>query len=183
MSRETLVVLAVVLAGCGRTDLIEDVDGGVTDAGVKPPVVQREAPLFVVVPADMGCGKPGAESDLKIRESGERLVLMKTKALDECSGAGGEYLIGTEVNAMRDAFLGAHACYFLNSALRMSQGQVYWGVTRLSQTAAIFMTPTGWCVTTIAGVEPVTSDSKVKAWAVYKSEAAARAALMELSQP
>jgi hypothetical protein len=45
------------------------------------------------------------------------------------------------------------------------------------------MTPTGWCVTSIAGAEPVTSDSKVKAWAVYPAEAAARAALMELSQP
>jgi hypothetical protein len=183
MSRETLVVLSLVLAGCGRTDLLEDADGGTPDAGVKPVVVQREAPLFVAVPADMGCGKPGAEGDLKVRESGERLVLMKTKPLDECSGAGGEYLIGTEVNAARDAFLGAHACYFLNSSLRQSLGQVFWGVTRLSQTAAVFMTPTGWCVTSIAGAEPVTSDSKVKAWAVYPAEAAARAALMELSQP
>lgn len=181
MSRKLLLLL-VVLAGCGRTDLIEAVDGGLADAGMKPPVVQREAPLFVAVPSG-GCAKPGAESDLEVRESGERLVLMKTKALDECSGAGGEYLIGTEVNAARDAFLGEHACYFLNSTLRQSQGQLFWGVTRLSQTAALFMTPTGWCVTSLAGVEPVTSNSKVRAWAVYKSEAAARAALAELSQP
>lgn len=181
MLMKNLVLVSVLLAGCGRTDLVEDVDGGVVDAGAKLPVVQREAPLFVAVPTDNGCARPGAEGDLKLREPGERLVLMKTKGVDECSGAGGEYLIGTEVDAARDAFLGAHACYFLNSAVR--QGQVFWGVTRLAQTAALFMTPTGWCVTTLAGTEPVSSDSKVRAWAVYKSEAAARAALAELSQP
>ena len=177
-------LFVVVLVGCGRTDLIEDADGGVdggrVDAGVDAGV--REAPFFVAK-EDGGCAQAGVETDLKPVGSGERLVLMKTKALDECSGAGGEYLIGTEVNASRDAFLGAHGCYFLGAELRMNFGQVYWGVTRLSQTAALFRTPENWCITSIAGTEPVVSDSKAKAWAVYRSEAAARAALQALSQP
>lgn len=172
-------LFALVLVGCGRTDLLEDADGGV-DAGVYAGV--REAPFFVAV-EDGGCASAGVESQLKPLGSGERLVLMKTKALDECSGAGGEYLVGTEVNASRDAFLGAHACSFLSAELRMNFGQVFWGVTRLSQTATLFRTPESWCITSIAGTEPVVSDSKVKAWAVYRSESAARAALQALSQP
>jgi hypothetical protein len=174
----TFVVL-VLLAGCGRTGLLDEADGGVVDAGL---VAQREAPFFVAV-EDGGCATAGVESALKLAGSGERLVLMRTKAVDECSGAGGEYLIGAEVNERRDAFLGGHACYFLDATLRQSQGLVFWGVTRLSQTAAVFMTPTQWCVTSIAGTEPVSTDSKAKAWAVYGSEAAARAALTALSQP
>lgn len=174
------VLFVIVFAGCGRTDLTEDADGGV-DAGMKP-VTMREAPLFVAV-EDGGCASAGVESQLKVAGSGERLVLMKTKAVDECSGAGGEYLVGTEVNAARDAFLGSHACYFLSNSMRRDLGQVYWGVTRLSQTAAQFRTQDGWCITTIAGAEPVVTDSKAKAWAVYGSETAARAALEALRQP
>lgn len=177
-----LTVFAMLLSGCGRTDLVDEVDVGVTDAGVKPPVVKREAPLFVAV-EDGACAKAGVEQDLAVRESGERLVLMRTKPQEECSGAGGEYLVGREVNEPRDAFLGAHACYFLDAALRQAQGQVFWGVTRLAQTAAMFSTPVGWCVTSFAGVEPVSTDSKAKAWAVYRSEAAARAALEALRKP
>jgi hypothetical protein len=174
------VLFVMVLAGCGRTDLVEDADGGV-DGGLRP-VTMREAPLFVAV-EDGGCASAGVESQLKPVGSGERLVLMKTKAVDECSGAGGEYLVGTEVNSARDAFLGAHACYFLSNTLRQDFSRVYWGVTRLSQTAALFRTQEGWCITTIAGTEPVTTDSKATAWAVYGSETAARAALEALSQP
>ncbi len=176
MSRR--LVLLVLLAGCGRTGLLDEVDGGVMDAGAP----QREAPLFVAVESG-ACARVGVERELSLLGSGERLVLMKTKAVEECSGAGGDYLVGSQVNATRDAFLGAHACFFLDAALRESQGQVFWGVTRLSQTAAVFMTPTNWCVTSLAGTEPVSTDSKAKAWAVYGSEAAARAALAALSQP
>lgn len=175
------LVALLALAACGRTGLLEDADGGGLDAGLKP-TGPRDAPLFVAV-EDGACAKAGAEDDLQVQGSGERLVLMRSKANGECSGAGGEYLIGAEVGTSRDAFLGAHACYFLSEALRQTEGQVYWGVTRLSQTAALFRTPEGWCITSLSGQEPVVSDSKVKAWALYGSEAAAREAWSALSQP
>lgn len=187
MRLRCLLVSSLVALGCGRTNLLDDADGGAdggADAGVVPDagVVQRAAPLFVAT-SGVQCPTAGVELDLKVTTSSERLALVQTKALDECSGAGGEYLIGREVGVSRDLFLGQHACYFLNAQLRTFDGTVYWGVARLSQNAGLTQTPTSWCITTLAGTEPVISDSTVKAWAVYPTEADARAALNVLAQP
>jgi hypothetical protein len=142
-------------------------------------VRDRPAPLFVAV-GDI-CPIAGTEDDLRPQNAFDPVLLVKTKAAAECSGLGGEYLIGREIDSSRDYFVGGHGCSFLEPALRDQLEAEYWGLALVSQTAALFHTPEGWCITSLGGDEPVTSDSKVRAWALYESESAARAALAELS--
>lgn len=163
-------VLLVVVCACGRTDL----DAEFAPMQEEPPVVtQRESPLYVF--KDAPCPTTGEERDLNVTDSGERLVLVKTQPQQECSGAGGDYLVGSEVGTSRDVFVGTHACWFLPRALADAR-QTYWGVARVSQTAALFRAPKDWCITQLDGQSEVTSDSTVRAWALYPNEAAARAA-------
>ena len=158
-----------------------------------PTVQQREAPLFVF--RGSPCPTLGVESDLKVSASGDRLVLVQTQPQGECSGAGGEYLIGRDVNASLDFFVGTHACYFHPPALRDTESftcvgggvctrqRVFWGVARVSQTAGLLHTPEGWCITSLTGsTAGVTTDSIAQAWALYPSEASARAAFAEFAR-
>jgi hypothetical protein len=64
----------------------------------------------------------------------------------------------------------------------MPSARIWWGVARIVQTAGLRETPTGWCITSLSGNEPVRSDSNVLAWALYESEAEARAALAALAR-
>lgn len=187
--RTTVFFLASLgLLACGRSNLGEEPQ----PAAPTPPVQQREAPLFVF--RGSPCPTPGVESDLKVSIQGDRLVLVQTQAQGECSGAGGEYLIGRDVNAPVDFFVGAHACYFHPAALRDTESyqcvgggpctrqRMFWGVARVSQTAALFSAPQGWCITSLTGSTGVTTDSIAEAWALYPSEASARAAFAELGR-
>ena len=123
----------------------------------------------------------GAEA-LVLSAPEQELVLVQTKVSDECSGAGGEYFIGAQEGGAGDLWLGGHACYFLDPLLRTPSDSVWWGVARVVQTAGLRETPMGWCITSLSGAEPVRSDSSVLAWALYESEAEARAALAALAR-
>lgn len=163
----SLFALLLLLVACGRTPVDPEL---VADAGLK------EAPLFVFTGS--GCPDAGTEQDLTpLRSDG--LALVRFRATGECSGAGGEWLIGTEVGSTRDLFVGEHACYFQPQALRDSNAERF-AVVRYMQTAAIFQTPAGWCLTKPDGGEPVSSDVKNIAWGVYATEAGARAAYERL---
>jgi hypothetical protein len=164
----------LVLAACGRTNLEGEADASV-DASVRVDAsvaLVRQAPRYVFTG---DCPTPGVEDDLR-PAAGERVVLVETFPQEECSGAGGDYLVGHEAG-VGDYFLGAHACYFLPRELQVSSAPRFWGVARVAQTAAIFTTPAGWCITAADGGEPVTTDSRVKAWALYGSLEAAQAAI------
>ena len=176
MSRIALALL--VLCACGRTSVLDEADAGV-DAGVVP---SREDAIFVAAEGtSLQCAVTASEGALRVRDPGDRLVLLKTKAQDECSGAGGEYLLGSELDGARDYFLGEHACYFLSTLMREARETVFFGVARVTPQPAATSTPTGWCITGIGGQEPVTTDARVRVWAVYRTEAAARAALQEFA--
>ena len=139
------------------------------------------APRFVVV-ATPDCPIMGGAEALVLSAPEQELVLVQTKVSDECSGAGGEYIIGAEEGDGGDLWLGGHACYFLDPLLRTPSDRIWWGLARVVQTAGLRETPMGWCITSLSGAEPVRSDSSVLAWALYESEAEARAALAALAR-
>jgi hypothetical protein len=137
VSTRLALFTSLFVLGCGRSDLgSELLDGGaaprdagaVTDAGV----TQRRGPLFVAR-NESPCPVTATEADLKQRPAGQQFVLVKTKAVEECTGAGGDWLIGA-AEVRRGYFLGRHACWFFDTALRASPGTEYWGVARYSQT-------------------------------------------------
>ena len=138
------------------------------------------APRFVLV-ATPDCPMMGSAEALALSAPEQELVLVQTKVSDECSGAGGEYFIGEEQGGGGDLWLGGHACYFVDPLLRTPSDRIWWGLARVVQTAGLRDTPTGWCITSLSGAEPVRSDSNVLAWALYESEAEARTALAALA--
>jgi hypothetical protein len=153
-------------------------DADVEAADARP---AAPAPRFVLV-ATPECPIMGSAEALALSAPEQELVLVQTKVSDECSGAGGEYFIGAEPGGGGDLWLGGHACYFLDPLLRTPSDSIWWGLARVVQTAGLRETPTGWCITSLSGDEPVRSDSNVLAWALYESEAEARAALAALAR-
>lgn len=166
--------------GDADTSAAADTDALDSDAAADVPSA-APAPRFVVV-GTQECPMMGGAEALVLSAPEQALVLVQTKVSDECSGAGGEYLIGAEQGGAGDLWLGGHACYFLDPLLRTPSDRIWWGVARLVQTAGLRETPMGWCIISLSGAEPVRSDSSVLAWALYDSEAEARAALAALAR-
>lgn len=167
--------------GDADTSVTADADAIAADAAADTRPA-APAPRFVVVGTE-ACPMMGSAEALLPSAPEQELVLVQTKVSDECSGAGGEYFIGAEEGGGGDLWLGGHACYFLDPLLRTPSDRIWWGVARLVQTAGLRETPMGWCITSLSGVEPVRSDSSVLAWALYDSEAEARAAFEVLRRP
>ena len=166
--------------GDADTSAAADTEASDTDAAADTRPT-APAPRFVVV-ATPDCPIMGGAEALVLSAPEQELVLVQTKVSDECSGAGGEYFIGAEEGDGGDLWLGGHACYFLDPLLRTPSDRIWWGLARLVQTAGLRETPMGWCITSLRGAEPVRSDSSVLAWALYESEAEARAALAALAR-
>jgi hypothetical protein len=164
----TFLLASVLLLACGRSGLVDDADGGAPG--------RRQAPLFVFK-SGPPCMTAGVEEDLRPAAS-DRLVVVLVQAQEECSGAGGDYLVGRE-GSTRHYFAGDHDCRFLPSGLRGDRS-VRWGLVRGSQTAALFTVPTGWCITQLDGISQLSTDSRAPAWALYATEADARAAVTAL---
>ena len=165
-------------AASDSTEAAADTAAAPADADTRP---AAPAPRFVLV-ATPECPIMGSAEALALSAPEQELVLVQTKVSDECSGAGGEYFIGAEPGGGGDLWLGGHACYFLDPLLRTPSDSIWWGLARVVQTAGLRETPTGWCITSLSGDEPVRSDSNVLAWALYESEAEARAALAALAR-
>jgi hypothetical protein len=166
--------------GAVDTSAAADADALETNAAADTRPAAPE-PRFVLV-GTQECPMMGGAEALVLSAPEQELVLVQTKVSDECSGAGGEYFIGAEEGDGGDLWLGGHACYFLDPLLRTPSDRNWWGVARVVQTAGLRETPTGWCITSLSGAEPVRSDSSVLAWALYESEAEARAALAALAR-
>ena len=166
--------------GAVDTSAAADTDAVDSDTATDAPAPAPE-PRFVLV-GTQECPMMGGAEALVLSAPEQELVLVQTKVSDECSGAGGEYFIGAEEGDGGDLWLGGHACYFLDPLLRTPSDRNWWGVARVVQTAGLRETPTGWCITSLSGAEPVRSDSSVLAWALYESEAEARAALAALAR-
>lgn len=167
------LVLLVALSGCGRSGVLDDLvfvpvdagtprdaglDAGTRDAGTPVDAGVRASPSFVFKSTNT-CPAEGVEPDL-IPRTGERLVLVKTTVQTECSGAGGDWLIGTQLDGTGIAF-GAHACLFVPNQLHNT---AWFALARIDPNGPLLMTEPGWCIL------PVTTNVKVLAWALYPSE-------------
>ena len=171
-------------SGQGAADTSAATDAAPADADTGAAADTRPTapePRFVLV-GTQDCPMMGGAEALVLSAPEQALVLVQTKVSDECSGAGGEYFIGAEEGDGGDLWLGGHACYFLDPLLRTPSDRIWWGVARLVQTAGLRETPMGWCITSLSGAEPVRSDRSVLAWALYESEAEARAAFAALAR-
>jgi hypothetical protein len=168
-------VVLVVLVACGRTGTLE-----AEMQQMQPPKPGvSEQPLFVFT-GDL-CPGRGTEADLAPQKY-DGLVVVKMTAQRECTGAGGDWLVGDALDADRGFFAGSHACWFLPQELEVAPAS-YFAVVRYSQTAGLFHGPMGGCITDADGREPVKTDSKNLAWGVYRTEQGARAAFEKLKQP
>lgn len=136
----------------------------------------EEQPLYVFTGSN--CPSRGTESDLAPNRF-EGLALVRFRVVEECSGAGGEWLVGRDESGVKDFFVGEHACFFLPPDLR-DQSPERFGLVRYSTTAALHQTPEGVCVTDADGQGPVMTELRSIAWGVYRSEEGARAALARL---
>jgi hypothetical protein len=99
-------------------------------------------------------------------EPGDGAYAAELFFVDECSGAGGQYILARALDGSREDWLGAHACYFFPPEWVAAGG---FGVVRYAQTAALFETPVGWCVSWPGGPEPIVTDGVTRAVAIFAS--------------
>lgn len=169
--RSSLIGL-LCLAACGRSELVEEF---VADASVvTPPAPIVKEPLYVF--EQSRCVMQTTKEALK-PASGDRVFAVEFRAQEECSGLGGEWFIGRELDARRDVMLGGHGCFFIPGELR-TKSSTSFGVVRVA--TGRVTAPASWCLTTVDGRTPVESDVRVIAFGVYESEEAARAAAESL---
>ena len=145
-------VLATLIAGCGTRSI-----------GGDEPIAAKTAPIAVYARDDRMCAATSDVSAMTLRESDQLAVVSVTFA-DECTGAGGQHILGHEVDGFRDMWLGAHACQTWTTPPTAP-----FAVMRYSQTAALFHIRDGVCI------EPLTSDVQVKAVALFATRAEAEA--------
>lgn len=106
-------------------------------------------------------------------DSGEAVAVVEIAYAEECTGLGGQYILAREVDGSRSFWLGNHGCNFLAPGL--VGGATTFGVLRYRFTAALFMIPTGVCVSFPGEPDGLSSDSRVEALAVFPTlEAAAQ---------
>lgn len=180
MNRVALFAL-LSLTGCGRTDLIEPMPVAPSPPAPPSPFDAGAITEYAsLVFKGSECPTVGEERDL-IPEAGERLAVVRFRAIEECSGVGGDWFIGHEVGTTNDIFVGQHGCWFFNDELRQNQTQVRYGLARSAQTAVLISPPEDWCLDWQDAGEPLTSDRRTITWGFYSSEAAAIAAKARLT--
>ncbi len=176
--RASLLVL-LFLAACGRTDLrgppAPDASV-VTPPPPPPPPPEVKDPLTVFEAGR--CPSVSTRDALKPGVD-ERVFAVEFLAQEECSGAGGDWLIGRELDGTREVALGEHACWFLPDAYRGAR-QTRYGVVRVDLLPVTTQVPDGWCLETVSdGLSPKT-DVNVLALGVYETEDDARLAARAL---
>jgi predicted small lipoprotein YifL len=176
-----LLALLAASTSCGRSGLLDDPPAQPTAPVAPSPPVVREDPLAIFTPGGL-CPTEGANEDL-IPGASDDLVVVRFRFQEECSGAGGQWLVGRYDTSTRDLFAGGHACYFLPEDLRDPVPERF-ALVRFSISASLIRAPEGWCITNEDGETP-TTDARWKAWAIYPTEAGARAerARLEAAAP
>ncbi len=192
-----LLAFSLVFAqSCGRTGLSDDAmdagadagpavngDGGKRDAG-QPDAggdggsadAGTEQPFGIVVARTNSCPAAGTEQDMRPSSPANQLVTATVELREECSGAGGEWIVGqSTASSGRFFLLGGHACWFLRPMLSGVTERAF-GVVRYAATMVPRDGPTGWCITRPDGGEPVRTADDVAAVALFRTRAGADAA-------
>ncbi len=124
-------------------------------------------PTFVVDGSTCSTGvTPSAEAAVT-RADGDELAVVEIHFVEECTGLGGTWVLGREVDSHRRFFLGAHGC-----RLWKSTPSGAYGVVRYRQTAALLRTPDGACVG-LPGERRVESDQSTYGFVVFATRAEA----------
>jgi len=175
-----LLPALALLVACGGTVVFEEAAGdggpgaGGSGAGGSPsitagPAPDAPAPLALYVSDREGCGLEApiaeAEATMRLDGGGAELHVVDLAFIDECTGAGGHHILARTVDGSDEMWLGAHACSFF--APELVGGAIRPGVARTRQTAALFETPEGACVSFPGEDGTLTSDLVVEAIAVF----------------
>lgn len=188
--------LFLIGAACGRTGLPDDApdagtggsadasarlpdagsgDAGSSDAGAGDAGVEQ-APIAIYVARGNGCPATGSDTDMRPAAPANQLLTANVSLQDECSGAGGEWIVAQSVTAAgRLLMLGNHACYYLRPPLQ-GMTQRLFGVVRFTPNTGSREGPTGWCITAPDGSEPVRTADTVAAIALFRTREGADAA-------
>lgn len=143
--------------------------GGAT-AGEAPATGQRSAPTFVLDRAACTTGvQPSAEAATAKEDASDLISVAEITFVDECTGLGGNWIIGRDIVSDRRFFLGAHGCRLWSSPPAGTHA-----VVRHRQTAAMFHTPSGACVA-FDGEESVSSDQSTSGLVVFATLGDAKA--------
>jgi hypothetical protein len=149
--------------------------------GARSSVVTRDpdgAPVAVAlyVPDGAGCVEDRAASeaaDVLAPEAGDAIAVTDIAFAEECTGAGGQYVMAQEIDGFRYFWLGGHACYFVDQ-ISSSAGLVF-GVVRYAQTAGLLDVPADVCVGWPGEPPGLQTDAMTKAIAVFETLEEARA--------
>lgn len=172
--RPWFLPVLVMTAACGGSVVFDDTSaggGGTSNASssASPPTAAPE-PLALYVADREGCPLEAPPSEagatMTVNDSGlEELLLVELAFIDECTGAGGQHILARTPDGTRAMWLGAHACYFF--APELQDGALHPGVARTRQTAALFETTEGACISFPGEEGSLTSDLVVEAIAVF----------------
>jgi hypothetical protein len=126
-----------------------------------------------------GCGEElpveNAELALSTAQQGE-LAVVELFFSEECTGAGGQYILAREVDGFREFWIGGHACYFLGTPLGVPPAWApAFGVLHFEQTAAIFQIPPEVCVGFPGEPPGASTDAQTQAVVVFETLAEAQA--------
>jgi hypothetical protein len=170
--RLLLLLHAALAAGCGGRVHLPSGDAGVAVPGPVP------EPVAVYV-AEPGCGEERAietaEEALSTEESGT-IAVVELSFAEECTGAGGQYILARDVDGSREFWIGGHACYFLSSGPGQPPAWApAFGVLRYEQTAGLFQISPDVCVGFPGQPPGATTDAQTRAIAVFATLEEARA--------
>ncbi|HSN87438.1 MAG TPA: hypothetical protein VL025_11805 [Thermoanaerobaculia bacterium] len=188
---------AFLAAACGARSTVQEAEPAdpPTDPSTDPPTQPTTAPptkpppppplpALLYVGDGAGCAielPPDEAADIFAwADPGGSTAVVEAFFADECTGAGGQYVLAREVDSFRRFWLGAHACYFFGFP---PPDGLPFGVVRYTQTAGIFEISPDVCVGFPDEPPGVQTDTTTAAIALFESldEANAFAAAVDPS--
>ncbi|APR80705.1 Hypothetical protein A7982_06052 [Minicystis rosea] len=160
LARILTASLSLLAAACGARSIDPGADG--VPAAPAPVVVDLFAPDGAGCVSDL---PNDTATDLMAPGEGESIAVVDLIYTEECTGAGGQYVLGREIDGYRYFWVGGHACYFFAHALPVS---LVYGVVRYRFTAAISEIPAGMCVAWPGEPDGVQTDVSTSAIAVFE---------------
>ncbi|MBK8257090.1 MAG: hypothetical protein IPK82_31015 [Polyangiaceae bacterium] len=157
--------------GCGtRSQILERDPTG----GVLPP--EMVDPIGLYVEADDICAQEVsvdlAEETLTPGSPSDNLAVTEVAFVEECTDAGGQYVIARELDGFREFWLGAHACYFWSSTPPTG---IVFGVVKYRQTAGLNNVAPETCIGFPDEPAGLSTDAQTQAIAVFETLEGAQA--------
>ena len=150
--------------------------GGSVDGGEPTGATVSGAPVLVLHAGSCkGGATVGAQEALRARDTSETLAVVETVLVEECTGLGGQWVLGRELDGERRVLLGGHGCRLWGDAPPAAR----FGVVRSAHTANLVKTPDGACVA-FPGERTLQSDQTTSGVVAFESRADAERFATEL---